>query len=462
MELFEKNLFPRLSVENDPMVLIGYEFGLRRMANDPALSEKAALYRVAVRERLRRLREHAEPAVSVLADQLLRSRLSSRSVGEDAVLREGLEASLGRSVPRSLRQEPERRVELPAFPFRAGIPEGPSVEVRAPEDIVRVLLDRFHALESDSLGPLRLRPLDSRVGRSEFGHLPNGKGFPEPLGKGVAILKSRLNLGERSGNRSSREYLVTHRRERSTDFDKESFSVDLLWRGEAKIGTLTVDAVVKGEGNQPALQWEVQLLPQWRRLAESRSEEFSKFYGGIQGIFGGKPNPVPAHLRPPRVLPAGFRDPVSLHAASKPPSAPLRTKAMTASSLEDDRSLGVNYLMTERERERYRVYASDGRLYDALGIPLDTRNKKAIYVMDRDGNLYVDCEGSGEVGHHSSFFAGQPVAAAGQLEAMDGVIESIDNASGHYQPPREFLEQAVARLRELGVAVPDSAVHLAY
>ncbi len=55
--------------------------------------------------------------------------------------------------------------------------------------------------------------------------------------------------------------------------------------------------------------------------------------------------------------------------------------------------------------------------------------------------------------HHTSFLAGAPVACAGRLKVKDGVLEKVDNNSGHYAPPRPLLLQAIARLAELGVDV---------
>src|SRR5262245_22942299 len=45
--------------------------------------------------------------------------------------------------------------------------------------------------------------------------------------------------------------------------------------------------------------------------------------------------------------------------------------------------------------------------------------------------------------HHSSFTAGDPVAAAGEMRAKQGVLELISNESGHYQPAPWFLAQAL-------------------
>ena len=78
-------------------------------------------------------------------------------------------------------------------------------------------------------------------------------------------------------------------------------------------------------------------------------------------------------------------------------------------------------------------------------------SKTLIWVMDVRGNFYFDQPQEGVV-HHSSFFGGRErIACAGTITIKDGQILSIDNGSGHYKPPQEFLNQAVARLRELGV-----------
>jgi hypothetical protein len=67
---------------------------------------------------------------------------------------------------------------------------------------------------------------------------------------------------------------------------------------------------------------------------------------------------------------------------------------------------GVTYL-DEAMRESYRVTIQDGIVYDADGLPFDTRNGvsafgagsngRAIFVMDEHGNLYASLDRSSPV-----------------------------------------------------------------
>jgi hypothetical protein len=52
--------------------------------------------------------------------------------------------------------------------------------------------------------------------------------------------------------------------------------------------------------------------------------------------------------------------------------------------------------------------------------------------MDKFGNIFVNF--SQKFIKHSSFLAGKPVASAGWIEINSGVLEYIDDFSGHYQP----------------------------
>jgi hypothetical protein len=103
--------------------------------------------------------------------------------------------------------------------------------------------------------------------------------------------------------------------------------------------------------------------------------------------------------------------------------------------------------------EKGKVYGSTGRVYDthAPGGVKAPGHEKAIYVMDASGDFYASTYE--EVGrfHHSSLFGGEPVAAAGEIEIVDGKVVSINNKSGHYVPGKQELQQAVQSLGEKGV-----------
>lgn len=118
----------------------------------------------------------------------------------------------------------------------------------------------------------------------------------------------------------------------------------------------------------------------------------------------------------------------------------------------------VKYL-GEEERKAYEVSVKDGLLQGADGQPIDTRDAtvsgdktgSAIYVMDHDGKLYLSNQAGIADFQHTSFLAGQPVAAAGTIRVEDGVVKEITRSSGHYRPGEEFLDQAVAELHARGV-----------
>jgi hypothetical protein len=170
----------------------------------------------------------------------------------------------------------------------------------------------------------------------------------------------------------------------------------------------------------------------------------------------------------------------------------------------------VRYLRTADEREPFRVTLGSGRavyrraMMDTTGArkvlrigrgnletgPMGEITDRFIYVMSTDGIIYA-ADASGEykrggvfdqgefkvaIGnthkvaqalggaaqpartellgfHHSSFLEGRDVACAGEIEAVQGKILSINNNSGHYRPPPECLTAVVDVLRRRGVDV---------
>ncbi len=120
----------------------------------------------------------------------------------------------------------------------------------------------------------------------------------------------------------------------------------------------------------------------------------------------------------------------------------------------------VTYL-DEAGRQPYHLEVRNGLLYDATGNLFDTTRARsahtgagtAIFVMDAQGNFYSTMVHAVGEFHHSSFLAGQPVAAAGEMVVTNGRIVRITNRSGHYRPPGRLVDQAVARLEQLGVDV---------
>jgi hypothetical protein len=85
----------------------------------------------------------------------------------------------------------------------------------------------------------------------------------------------------------------------------------------------------------------------------------------------------------------------------------------------------------------------------------DTRNaeslfsdRRAIFIMDANGSFFASREHNMGDFHHSSLAAGAPVAAAGELEVIDGKLVTLSDKSGHYRPTRIFTNQAIDQLKE--------------
>jgi hypothetical protein len=130
---------------------------------------------------------------------------------------------------------------------------------------------------------------------------------------------------------------------------------------------------------------------------------------------------------------------------------------------------GVTYL-DEGMRESYRITIHDGTVYDADGLPFDTsdgvsafgvgNSSRAIFVMDEHGNLYASLEQEYRRFHHSSFFGGGEVAAAGELMVRDGQILELTDRSGHYMPGRSQTQQVLDQLESQGIFLDPKIIHL--
>jgi hypothetical protein len=121
----------------------------------------------------------------------------------------------------------------------------------------------------------------------------------------------------------------------------------------------------------------------------------------------------------------------------------------------------VKYL-TDSERAAYRLQFKGGKIYDAQGKLFDTTNAsslhmggggKAIFIMDENGVFYASKTHAEGAFHHSSLAAGGPVAAAGELEVTNGVLEGITDRSGHYRPTTDFTQQALNVLQQNGIDI---------
>jgi hypothetical protein len=135
------------------------------------------------------------------------------------------------------------------------------------------------------------------------------------------------------------------------------------------------------------------------------------------------------------------------------------TKAMNGSKTGEDKTIvdhGVLiHYMSASERESSRVVIVNGALYASKGgpAPYGRVGEKLNYAMDAAGNFYVfDQTGHPDL-RHSSFFAGAPIACAGNLDVKDGKIAHIDSNSGHYSPTAKMFQNVLAELKKDGVDV---------
>ncbi|MCP9271557.1 WXG100-like domain-containing protein [Mycolicibacterium arenosum] len=158
--------------------------------------------------------------------------------------------------------------------------------------------------------------------------------------------------------------------------------------------------------------------------------------------------PVPRDVGLDRIPPA--RTGVQLDA-----SYPLREEYRG----EDDPSLSpfvrVHYL-SAAELEATRVFAGpDGRLYRAAdGTPFHSPDW-AMFVMDRGGNLYATSSKTSGRLHHSSFLAGAPVAAAGQMKVAFGRLLAVHDQNGHHRATANANDQGLQLLRKGGLVLGD-------
>ena len=91
------------------------------------------------------------------------------------------------------------------------------------------------------------------------------------------------------------------------------------------------------------------------------------------------------------------------------------------------------------------LYNVNNTLFDTSGADYAgaTGTKAAIFVADASGNLYASNQSKVFLLHHSSLMAGQPVVAAGELQVTAGIISTVTNCSGHYQPDGTLTQATV-------------------
>lgn len=120
---------------------------------------------------------------------------------------------------------------------------------------------------------------------------------------------------------------------------------------------------------------------------------------------------------------------------------------------------GVRYL-DGAAREELRLTVRNGLVYRSDGTLFDTTNAssvhaggggRAIFVMDEHGNMYAsNVQRVGDF-HHSSFLGGAPVTGAGELQVVNGRVQTVTDHSGHYTPGRSNTQRVLDELGQQGV-----------
>jgi glycosyltransferase involved in cell wall biosynthesis len=115
----------------------------------------------------------------------------------------------------------------------------------------------------------------------------------------------------------------------------------------------------------------------------------------------------------------------------------------------------VHYL-SAAELEATRVFVGpDGRLYRAVdGTPFHAPDW-AMFAMDRGGNLHAATTEIDRRLKHSSFFAGAPVAAAGEIKVLHGRMLAISDQNNHYRATANANDLGVQLLCERGLILAD-------
>lgn len=135
-------------------------------------------------------------------------------------------------------------------------------------------------------------------------------------------------------------------------------------------------------------------------------------------------------------------------------------------NLKDDRNpslLGKEKLEAYKY-ERQGHYDESKRLRSRLGVDAEGRLVAGQTPIDRKVG-FVASQNRGEVHefaigpeHHTYPIRGEAAAAAGEMLVAQGVVRTVTDRSGHYQPTPEMTHQFVAALQRLGVQMTDKSL----
>ncbi|KAA9165863.1 hypothetical protein FPZ12_005140 [Amycolatopsis acidicola] len=120
--------------------------------------------------------------------------------------------------------------------------------------------------------------------------------------------------------------------------------------------------------------------------------------------------------------------------------------------------------LDDQRREEHRMYvdqdgnmryAKDGTLFDtSTATDIHSDGGRAIFTMDRHGNIYAsNYQGAGDF-HHSTLANGQPISAAGEMTVKNGKITHVNNNSGHYMPQIQQSANIIDELNSHGINPP--------
>lgn len=109
----------------------------------------------------------------------------------------------------------------------------------------------------------------------------------------------------------------------------------------------------------------------------------------------------------------------------------------------------------------YLVWANDHR--DGLWRQYDKvhtgEEHRWIFVVSLNGDLYLNRKEKARF-HHSSFFAGGKVIAAGRIVVLQGIMKVMEPRSGHYRTTTEQFKRAVVELVLAGVDLTNAEVNV--
>lgn len=113
----------------------------------------------------------------------------------------------------------------------------------------------------------------------------------------------------------------------------------------------------------------------------------------------------------------------------------------------------VLYCNTAAERQKFALSIHDGKIYQEITqTPISTGEEGWIFVL-RDGTLYGSQKVTEQIPriHHTSFFAGECVQAAGMMVVEKGDVKSVYPHSGHYRPSENEVLIILEFLQDHGI-----------